>query len=351
MMKKLIRLILFVMILIEGQGWAQTAASPASTPLFTSDSLLFIDLEADFESVFSSKDDTTEFPARISLVDFAGKPLTLDIQIRARGNTRRRNDICRFHPLRLDFPKKATTGTPFEGQNALKLVTHCDKNVAFEQNTITEYLAYRALNILTDSSLRVRPAMIRYISTGPDSDTIRKFGFFIEREKSVARRLNGIEVEQGKIHPNLLDPFQTCLVDIFQYMIGNTDYSIHGQHNIFIVSDSARSLKPIPIPYDFDWSGLVSASYAVPHPNIKVEHVTDRVYRGFRQDPDVIARVIGLFNERKAEIYRLFETYEASDPREAKKAVRYLDGFYKTINDKWMVKREFIDNARVDDRE
>jgi hypothetical protein len=345
MMKKLIRLSLFVTILFAGQTWAQ----PAASPLFLSDEPLIVDLEADFDAVFSSKDDTTEFPARISMTDLSGNPVTLDIQIRARGKTRRRNDICRFHPLRLDFPKKATAGTPFEGQNALKLVTHCDKNVAFEQNTITEYLAYRALNILTDSSLRVRPAMIRYISTG--EDTLRKFGFFIEREKSLARRLNGIEIEQGKIHPNLLDPFQTCLVDIFQYMIGNTDYSIHGQHNIFLVSDSVRSLKPIPIPYDFDWSGLVSASYAVPHPNIKAEHVTDRVYRGFRQDPEVIARVIGHFNERKAEIYRLFETYELFDPREAKKAVRYLDGFYKTINDNWMVKREFIDNARVDDRE
>ena len=326
---------------------AQDKSAEQPMPLFRSEEILNLDLEADFKAVFSVSDDSTDFPATISLTDNAGLKKTIDLKIRARGKTRRDKDICRFAPLRLDFPKKATENTPFEGQNVLKLVTHCNLQEVYEQNTMIEYLIYKAYNVLTDSSFKVRPAMINYIYSGKKADTVRKFAFFLEREKYLADRLHGIEIESEKINPGGLDPFQTCLMDMFQYMIGNTDYSSYDLHNIILVSDSTRRFPPIPIPYDFDWSGMISANYAVPHPVIGTEKVTERVYRGFKKEPFIVYHTIQIFNTKKQEIYQLFENFELLNKNRKKKAIEYIDGFYWIINNERMVQTEFFDHARV----
>ena len=325
---------------------AQHISPGQPMPLFQSEEILNLELKADFKKVFSVTDDSTYFPAKISLTDNAGLQKTIDIQIRTRGLTRREKDVCGFTPLRLNFPKNETDNTPFEGQKAIKLVTHCDKSRTYEQNTMIEYLIYKAYNVLTDSSFKVRPAVINYIYTGKKTDTIQKFAFFIEREKHLADRLQGIELESAKMHPNRLNVMQTCLMDMFQYMIGNTDYSITELHNIILISDSARIYSPIAIPYDFDWSGLIAADYAVPHPLMNTESVTERVYRGFKKEPDVVYHTIQVFNSKKQEIYQLFENFEMLDIDERNQAIKYLDEFYEIINNDRMVKTEFFDRAR-----
>jgi hypothetical protein len=326
---------------------AQDKSTGQPMPLFQSDEILNLDLEADFKTVFSVTDDSTWFPAKITLTDNAGLKRTIDIKIRTRGKTRREKDVCLFTPLLLDFPKKGTKNTPFEGQKAIKLVTHCNKPDDYEQNTITEYLIYKAYNVLTDSSFKVRPVMINYIYSGKKADTVRRFAFFIEREKYLADRLQGIEIETKKMNPDLLNPFQSCLMDMFQYMIGNTDYSSYDLHNIILVSDSARRFPAFPIPYDFDWSGLISANYAVPHPVIGTENVSERVYRGFKKEPFIVYHTIQIFNAKKQEIYQLFENFELLEKNRKNKAIEYLDGFYWVINNDKKVQKEFFDNARV----
>jgi hypothetical protein len=196
----------------------------------------------------------------------------------------------------------------------------------------------------------VRPAIINYIYSDKKTDPIQRFAFLIEREKYLAGRLHGIEIESEKMHPDQLDPFQTCLVDMFQYMIGNTDYSIYEQHNILLVTDSARKFAPIPIPYDFDWSGLVSAIYAVPNPLLNTEHVSERIYRGLKKDRETVYRTIQLFNNKKPDIYRVFEDYKWLANNEKKQVIKYLDEFYWIINNERQVNIEFFENARSIDK-
>lgn len=326
---------------------AQDTSTGQAMPLFQTDDILSLSLEADFKAVFAQTDDTTNFPARISFTGNNGLVRTLDISLRSRGQVRREKDVCSFTPLRLEFPKKETKNTPFEGQKNMKLVTHCNKSGNYEQNTVMEYLIYKAYNVLTDSSFKVRPAIINYIYSGKKADTVRRFAFFIEREKYLADRLHGIEVETLKTNPNLLNSFQSCLMDIFQYMIGNTDYSTYDLHNIILVSDSSRRFPAYPVPYDFDWSGLVSAAYAVPHPVIGTEKVTERVYRGFKKEPFVVYHTLDIFNKKKEEIYRAFQNFPLLEDNEKKQAVKYLDDFYWIINNDRMVQKEFFDGARV----
>jgi hypothetical protein len=167
----------------------------------------------------------------------------------------------------------------------------------------------------------------------------------------MAERLHGIELEDEKYDPEKLNPAPTCLMDMFQYMIGNTDYSTFEQHNIILVSDSTRKFPPVPVPYDFDWSGLVSAAYAVPNPLIGTDHVSERVYRGFKKEPSIVYSTVELFNARKQEIYQVFESFELLDVNEKEKVLNYLDKFYKIINDDQRVESVFIENAREVNRE
>lgn len=326
---------------------AQSIGEVKEIPLFQSDEILDIRLEADFKTVFRFKDDSTYFPAVISFADNFGVKNNLNIKIRTRGKTRRERDVCKFTPLRLKFSKKKVNNTVFAEQKAIKLVTHCNPQDFSEQNTIIEYLIYKSFNILTDSSLRVRPAMINYVFTDRKKDSTQKFAFFLEHDKHLAKRLGGIEIEGERTHPNRFHSFHICLMDMFQYMIGNTDYSAYELHNIKLIRDETRRLPPLAIPYDFDWSGLVSASYAVPNPQLNTAKVSDRVYRGFKKRPEIVYHSIEIFKNKKQEIYQLFNEFELLSKKERKHAIKYLDGFYYIINNKRLVQREFVNKARV----
>ena len=326
--------------------WSQEKKVSPPLPLFQSDSILRLELKADFDRIFPVTDDSTYFPAALTFTDNEGNRRILDIEVRTRGNTRRQEDICHFPPLRLRFPKEGTENTPFEEQRAIKLVTHCNRAEQFEQNTVAEYLIYRAYNIMTDSSLRVRPARIKYIDSQKEADTLERFAFFIEREKHLAERFHAVDLEPEGARPEKIIAEQACLVDIFQYMIGNTDYSIYKSHNVFLISDPDERGQSVPVPYDFDWSGLVAAHYAVPHPLMKTESVTERVYRGLKQEPGTVARTVAMFQSRKDEILWLFEDYPWLDKKEKKFVSRYLGDFFKMLENERSVQNEFIKNAR-----
>ncbi len=339
--------ILFYFIFITGTESRSQDVGSSALPLFQSEEILQLRLTADFKEVFLSKEDKTYYPAGLELTDFFGLTSKFSIEIRMRGITRRLLEICQFPPLRLRFSEADTGGSPFEGQRAIKLVTHCKKNSVSEQNTIIEYLIYKAYNILTDSSFNVRAAKINYVYNDTKIDSIERFAFFIERGKHLAQRINGVNLEDVKVHPNRLEPANTCLMDMFQYMIGNTDYSAYELHNIILVADEQQNFPPIAIPYDFDWCGMVGAFYAKPNSMFKTESVDERVYRGFKKPIEIVNRNIQHFNAKKSEIYDLFNNFELLKKSERKRVLKYLDDFYKIINNEKFVKLEFIDNARV----
>jgi len=108
---------------------------------------------------------------------------------------RLRPSACEFPPLKVFFNKETTRRTPFGGNGALKLITHCHKAPRYEQNVLVEHGVYRAYNRLTPLSHRSRLARITYLDTADSSRTMTRYGFFLEDDDDVARR-NG-----GKILP------------------------------------------------------------------------------------------------------------------------------------------------------
>ena len=137
-----------------------------------------------------------------------------------------------------------------------------------------------------------------------------------------------------------------AITDVFQYMIGNTDFSLQMLHNYRIVQMDT-SMGFYPVAYDFDWSGLVDAPYARPDYRLPIKRVTDRLYRGGCHTPEMLAQVVDLFKAKKKEIYGVLQGIKELTPDRLKEATQYLDEFFKLIDDPGDVKREF---RRVCDR-
>ena len=201
----------------------------------------------------------------------------------------------------------------------------------------------------SESSKSASPESGRVGSSTPSRgiDCLLKFAFFIERDKHVAARIGCVELDSVKIHPYRLQNAHACLMDMFQYMIGNTDYSAYEPHNVKLFRDRDRRLPPIAIPYDFDFSGLILALYSFPNSVLNTESVTERVYRGFKKSPEIINHTINHFKSKKIEIYQLFEESELLNKREKRRVIKYLNEFYRIINNERSIKAEFLDNARV----
>ena len=343
--------ILFLLALPQG-------ASEPRTPLFASHEPLTFTIEAPLTSIFKERGkERNEHAGRLILAGTDGQPATLKVQVRTRGKTRAERRICEFPPLRLDFDS-AGTGTVFEGQNDLKLVTHCQSGRAeYEQYVLQEYLVYRMYNLLTDVSFTPRLARITYVDTDAKRDTITRYGFLLEPVEAVAAR-NGVQALRiREVTPHLANPSSVTLVEVFQYLIGNPDWSAFGLepgedaccHNTVPVG--AETGPIYSVPYDFDIAGIVNTRYAdrlfgTPERNMGIRSVRQRVYRGLCWSEQHLADAFALFNQKREVIYALYRGQPELHPEILKETIEYLDEFYDTINDPRKVKREFTSKCR-----
>ncbi len=186
----------------------------------------------------------------------------MPIELRTRGNVRRNPRLCSFAPLRLELPKDKIKGTVFEGHGNVKVGVHCQGERIYEQYMLKEFLANRLHNLLTPRSLRVRLARITYADKDPSKEPYTKMGILYEDADDMAKRVEARELPVPRQMFQYLDQPSLLFMSLFQYMIGNTDYSILVLHNV-IMLDDVKGAR-IPVPYDFDYSGLVNAHYAAP---------------------------------------------------------------------------------------
>jgi hypothetical protein len=327
-------------------------------PLFaTTEPLAFV-VEAPFDSVFRQRGpDSPEFASKV-LVTEGGRDMPLDVEIRTRGLTRLRRDVCEFPPLSLDFDREDVAPTVFAGQNRMKLNVHCQNNADYEQYVLQEYLAYRIFNLLSPMSFRVRLARVTYVNTSDRSDTQVRRAFLIEHQDQMAARNGWQTVNVSVVPPEAVDPAFLGLVEIFEYMVGNPDWSPFGKgpgeeeccHNTQPIGNQTRG-PVFPVPYDFDVTGLVNTRYAdrVFTPadrGLGIQRVRQRVYRGVCSSRPHLAAAYALFNEKKDAIYALYREQPELDPDVLKRSLEYFDEFYQTINDPRRVEREINQKCR-----
>jgi len=315
--------------------------------LFTDDSILQVRIEAPLETLSRERPDDEYLDGSLSYTEADGRMQRFDVRLQTRGRFRRQRSTCPFPPVRLNFKTGDLVGSLLEGQDKLKLVTHCNtRRDKFEQLVMREYLAYRILNSLTDLSFRTRLLHITYVDTENDNESITRYGFVIEDDDDLGKRIGMESLETAKLKYSDVDQAHTNLVTVFQYLIGNTDYSlIRGPadddccHNAVPFSDGSLVW---PVPYDFDFSGLVDAPYADPAPQFNIRSVRTRVYRGRCSNNDILDETLGAIRAKKEDIYGLVSALPDLDDRSRRQVTQYLDSFFRVAEDEKRIEREFV---------
>ena len=310
-------------------------------PLFASTDAFPFTLTADFKTINKDRkvEGKTPYPGVITLPEGGGTK-TLHVKLLTRGHFRLRATSCSFVPLRVEFTKDEVTGTIFEGQKALKLITHCQNDKEYEQSTMREYLTYRALNLITPRSFRARLAHASYIQSTDSKPVTARLGMFLEDDDDVARRMEGRIMELPRAMFKDVDQDMLTLMMTFEYMIGNTDYSIFALHNVKLVRMPDR--KTYTVPYDFDMSGLVNASYAIPDKAFGIKSVKERVYRGPCRTLEEVEPVLAQFRTQKANIIALFESFPDLTREQKRDAKDYLEEFFRELDRPGEVKSIFV---------
>ncbi|MFC1660868.1 hypothetical protein ACFL3S_05355 [Gemmatimonadota bacterium] len=326
---------------------AETASVPTQVEgLFSSDDLLEFVLEANWDELDDDRDqESEERPGQAVWTSPEGQEFTIPIEIRTRGIFRLKKSTCSFPPFRLDFPSEGTEGTVFEGQDKVKLVTHCRDRDSYEQNVMEEYLAYRVYNTLTDVGFKVRPARITYVDSRGEDDPVTRMAFLLEDEDAMAARLEGQILEVAGAPASHFHQEQAGLMYIFQFMIGNTDWSMTRFHNVKVMRIGSDYF---PIPYDFDFSGIVDAPYAGPNPMMAhlIDNVKQRLYWGACNDAIDYQALFAQYNDQRGAILALPSSVPGLSERNQRTAVSYLEQFYNVITNDRRADRMIMDACR-----
>ena len=315
-----------------------TLTSGASAELlFDSSGTLHVTIEAPMRQLIQKRQYKAEFDGVLRYQDESGNEQVLAVKLAARGNSRL--ETCDFPPLRLIVDTAQAEGTIFAGQHKLKMVTQCERTSYAKDWLLLELGVYRAYNVITDYSYRVRRLQVTY----QDIESARweriQPAFIIESTGEVAERL-----QRKSIRPPSADVEQYTVAEtshslLFQYFIGNTDFAIKrgpsGEgccHNGRVLATPGRQDDWIALPYDFDQAGIINTKYALPSEKFSINRVTTRLYRGFCSHNDALKDSITLFNERREEITSALISPELKK-KKLKRAHKFVDKFYEVIND------------------
>lgn len=336
------------MLVAFGEG-----AAEERKPLFRDHTVLKAVLTAPIAQAYAQRhsDVRLYFPGQWSYIDEAGETQRLDVSIRLRGNFRRQ--YCELPPLRLNFKKSQVKGTLFAGQDKLKLVAPCQHGLESQQKLLLEYMAYRTFEVLTDYSFGSRLIRLSYVDTDDKLKSWTDFAFVIEDEGDIGKRLGLDRANVARNRFDELDPPTTALAELFQLLISNHDYSVlegpEGEyccHNSVMYVREEAAGKRVPIPYDFDMSGLVDAPYASPPSHLPIRLVRTRFYRGLCQPPEVLDAAVARMLEKKDEILALFESQPELSRLSRNRNVTYIKQYYAMLEDEALFRELILDRCR-----
>ncbi|HVF38877.1 MAG TPA: hypothetical protein VM939_03180 [Gemmatimonadaceae bacterium] len=327
------------------QAAAEKVKKPRKGPFFETIEPLAITFTTDIRRIRGDKEDQAPWrTAKISYTAPDGKPVVIPAQVRTRGIWRLKT--CEFPPIRINFTSEDLKGTLLQGLDKPKLVSYCKDNDLYEQYVLQELQLYRVYSLLTPLSHRARPLRVTYVDSTSGKTEATRYAFVIDEPAEVALRNKAKVLELKGARAEDLDSFHRALVGVFQYFIGNTDYSINGLHNAELIQTEDGIV--FPIAYDFDFSGAVNARYATVDPSLSVRRVRERLMRGYCAEPGDFEKVFALFNEKKPAIWALYAdpVGQLLRPKVVEETLAYFEDFYKTINNPRAAKQEIVDNCR-----
>jgi hypothetical protein len=275
--------------------------------------------------------------------DSAGKPAQVPVRVRTRGIWRLKN--CSFPPIRLNFSNKTADHTLFDGLDEPKLVNYCQDNEQYERYILQEFQLYRVYQTLTPVSHRVRLLRMTYADSAGGKREAERYAFIVEDPAHLAKRLSAKVLKQTGATPADLDPEQLALAYLFEYFIGNLDFSWGGLHNTELLGTTDG--RVLPVAYDFDYAGAVNAWYAAPPPNYGVPNVRTRKFMAPCEIAGEFPGALAKFMEKKDAIYALYRDPVGSllPPRIVKETLEYFDDFYDKVRTPQDAKKNVFDRC------
>ena len=314
-----------------------------SDQLFENQDPLKIKLSYSNKVIRLETDDTTYVKTNMSYWN-NNKWNDLEVSLRARGNFRRSK--CYFPPIKMKIKKSKAEGSLFEGNKNLKLVVPCLLEDEKNDNIVQEFIAYKLYEKISPYHFKTRMVEIEFSEVKKNKIIVHNLkGFLIEDDKRVADRFEGKSFERY-IHPKAMDDMTSIQNSMFQFMIGNTDFSVAYQHNGKLLY---ANKKIYPLPYDFDLCGLVDASYAIVNSRLGIKSVKDRKYRGFKRDESIVYEVRNQLLEKKSDFFQILDAQESNFElsTEFQSSKEFLASFFEILEDKSTFEKKVIQNMRT----
>lgn len=344
-MKTLLPALLWLLSFVSLPGQIAAPKPSAEPPSFFQslqrDSILHLYLHTELKALLRKRE--TYQPALLHFRDSSGQIQELEVEVRPRGKMRR--DICFLPPLKLRLAKSDLRARGLNPDfKTIKLVVSCRTAPSYQRLVLLEYLVYRMYNLVTDFSFRVQLVRIHLQDRGGDEKSFEVYGFLIEPAKELAHRLGGKELKPRVMSPRGLDTLSFDRLCLFQFMIGNTDWAVYNRHNLVVVRSPLRPLA-IPVPYDFDYAGIIDAPYAAPHEKLPIKHVSQRYFLGLCRPESHWKPLFEEFRARQDDFREVIRRFPYLDDSAKKGPLRYLDDFFKLLGNDRRCRREIVEHC------
>lgn len=314
-----------IFLVIASGVWSQDVSLLQS---IQQDSAVDLYLTLDWKAIEKNKNEKTYVPAKVIIITPGMDSIHLDAKVRTRGHMRL--DICSFPPLKLKFEKDQMSRYHLTAFNEMDIVNHCEDSDMHDQLLLKEYLAYKLWELVSPYYFKVQLIRLHYLKPDGTQAHGTAYAFLMENTEELVARLDARRNKTPVISTNAVEKEPMLRVALFEYMIGNTDWYITNRHNLEFVAIPGFNVL-VPIPYDFDYSGLVSAPYAAHHASIDLPSVTIRYYQGKCATEDVVRKILKSFLDQKEKILMAPHHIQGLNEKSINSSVSYLKEFYDII--------------------
>lgn len=294
-------------------------------------------IQTDVKKLIKDKQKETYQSASITFSGLDGAVIEMDAKIRSRGNIRK--EVCYFPPVKLKMKKKDLEKLGFDTLNQVKMVIQCQSSKQGESYLLKENLIYQLHQPIGPISYQTKLIKLNLIDKKGKAQEL--FAFLIEEEKEFCARLESrIPSGSGRITTRLIDRDAYLKMVFFQYMILNTDWQMLNRHNLEFVQMKGQDTF-MPIPYDFDYAGMVGTNYAVPDASRGIKSVMEPCFLGKDVTEEEAQATADYFLSKKEAVYAALDADQHLNTKDSKAIRNRLDFFFKEIDNKRIIKNVF----------
>lgn len=296
-----------------------------------------IELKMNLDSLLENRKKYQYQKAEMSVTFGDGSSKTEEVKVRPRG--RFRNRYGEIPPLKIKLSNSSLTGQGYMPMNELKMVLPFGKGSRQTDWLYKEYLVYKLYETLSPFSFRTQLVEVLLANTSKRKRAIRLQGFLIEDKEELANRSDMHPCQESYLGANL-SPYHYQIVQLFQFMIGNTDWLPTTSHNLAFFRNSTGGV--IPVPYDFDFAGLVNTNYACPNDILPISNVKQRYFMGNYPSLEELKPVIQHFQSKKEDLLQVIQSFGSLRKSEKQKMRQYLLSFFDLIANDTEAESQFV---------